>query len=73
MQHPAVIELQILCQDESKPITQLLRQALVIATKLDIEDFVDWCNNELKGYIGYKKKGNIPPYRVFLVSYTHQN
>ena len=39
MQHPAVIELQILCQDESKPITQLLRQALVIATKLDIEDF----------------------------------
>lgn len=53
MQHPAVIELQILCQDESKPITQLLRQALVIATKLDIEDFVDWCNNELKGYIGY--------------------
>ena len=65
MQHPAVIELQILCQDESKPITQLLRQALVIATKLDIEDFVDWCNNELKWYIGYKKKGNIPPYRVF--------
>lgn len=66
MEKCAVIELQILCQDESKSVTQLLRHALVIATKLNIQDFVEWCNNELKGYIGYKEKGNIPKYRIFV-------
>lgn len=71
MQNPAVIELQILCQDESISVSQILKNALVIASKLGIQDFVEWCNNELKGYVGYKDKGNIPRYRVFLVSYTH--
>lgn len=67
MKNFAVIELQILCQDESKSVIQLLRHALVIATKLDIQDFVEWCNNELKGYIGYKQKENIiPSYRIFV-------
>lgn len=67
MEKCAVIELQILCQDESKSVTQLLRHALVIATKLNIQDFVEWCNNELKGYIGYKQKENIiPSYRLLV-------
>ena len=38
----------------------VLRKALIVATKLKINDFKEWVENELGGYLGKK----VPPYRV---------
>jgi hypothetical protein len=55
-----VLDLQRLASESATPITELLRKALIVATKLKIEDFRVWIQNELSGYAG----GPIPKYRL---------
>lgn len=53
-----VLKLQKKCLDKNEDLQSLLLEALVISTKLKLNDFKEWINNELKGY-----KENIPNYR----------
>lgn len=55
-----VIELQQLASEDTCPIATLLRKALIVATKLNLNDFKKWINNELNGY---KNMDEIPEYR----------
>jgi len=54
-----VLELQGDAVNPSISVLNLLRKALVVATKLDIAEFQEWIELELKGYNGYF----IPEYR----------
>jgi hypothetical protein len=54
-----VLELQQLATDGEKNIINLLRKALLVATKLNLTEFRDWIRNELNGYEG----GEVPSYR----------
>src|SRR5436305_6361273 len=54
-----VIELQRLAAESNASVTELLRKALIVASKLKIEDFKEWINCELQGY-GDKE---VPEYR----------
>jgi len=54
-----VLELQQLATDGEKNILDLLRKALLVATKLNLTEFRDWIRNELNGYQG----GQLPTYR----------
>ncbi|HLO18787.1 MAG TPA: hypothetical protein VK206_28405 [Anaerolineales bacterium] len=54
-----VLELQQLATDGEKNIVDLLRKALLVATKLNLTEFRDWIRNELNGYEG----GELPSYR----------
>jgi hypothetical protein len=56
-----VLELQRLCIDSSHEITDLLRQALLVASKLKLEDFKLWINSELNGY---QENAKVPEYRM---------
>jgi hypothetical protein len=47
-----VEQLQAEALDSTKPITDLLRKALVVAKKLGIKDFETWITAELNGYVG---------------------
>jgi hypothetical protein len=47
-----VEQLQAEALDSTKPITDLLRKALVVARKLGIKDFETWIAAELNGYAG---------------------
>lgn len=47
-----VEQLQAEVLDSTKPITDLLRKALVVAKKLGIKDFETWIAAELNGYVG---------------------
>ncbi len=47
--------------DSAVAVSDLLRKALLIATKLDVPDFKTWIENELDGY---RNSSSIPPYRV---------
>lgn len=60
MTEPIVLELQRLAADKSHDIGDLLRKALIVATKLRIEDFKTWINNELNGY---DRREDLPEYR----------
>jgi hypothetical protein len=53
-----VIELQRLASESHTPVADLLRKALIVATKLNISDFRDWIQKELNGY-----NGALPDYR----------
>lgn len=55
-----ILELQKEAIDSTISLTELLRKALVVATKLNIKDFKEWIDNELNGYMD---KDNIPSYR----------
>jgi len=61
MPDPIVIELQRLASDGKCLVDELLRKALIIATKLRTEDFRNWVLQELNGY---KRRDEAPPYRV---------
>ncbi|MBK9209301.1 MAG: hypothetical protein IPL71_13755 [Anaerolineales bacterium] len=54
-----VLELQQLASDSEKNIIDLLRKALLVATKLNLVEFRQWVQNELNGYKG----GELPAYR----------
>lgn len=45
--------------DSSKPLSDLLRKALVVASKLNQKQPLEWVNSELNGY-----KGDVPDYRI---------
>lgn len=61
MKSSIVIELQKLATDENESITKLLKQALIVATKLNLLDFQIWINKELDGYNNVKE---VPKYRL---------
>jgi AbiTii-like protein len=54
-----VLELQRLASDSTAPIGDLLRKAMIVATKLKIEDFRLWIQDELDGY-----DKPVPEYRM---------
>lgn len=56
-----VLELQQLAGSNPSPISEVLRKALIVATKLKVEDFRVWISDELTGYVGKGKE--IPKYR----------
>lgn len=60
-QSSIVLELQRLSTDRSHDVTDLLRKALLVATKLRLDDFKRWVNYELNGY--YDKGCSVPLYR----------
>ena len=55
-----VEELQRDALDSSVSVLDLLRKALVVATKLNIDEFKEWIELELKGYSGQE---TVPDYR----------
>ena len=55
-----VLELQREAMNPTSRISNLLRKALVVATKLKVEGFRTWAESELKGYSSNQE---IPPYR----------
>jgi hypothetical protein len=54
-----VLELQQLALSKTGDPTELLRKALLVATKLKLEQFREWLVNELNGY----PDDNVPDYR----------
>ena len=57
-----VAELQRDALDPSVNVADLLRKALVITTKLKLEESKSWINSELRGYTGNDLE-NVPAYR----------
>lgn len=55
-----VKELQRDALSTSVPVTDLLRKGLLVAQKLQIEDFERWIKNEL---YGYQNSSDVPKYR----------
>ena len=58
-QMPLVLQLQQLATDNSTDITELLRKSLLVATKLGLQSFRNWVNQELHGY----GVSDVPAYR----------
>jgi hypothetical protein len=54
-----VVELQQKAMDSDVRISDVVRMALTVATKLDLEEFRNWCLKELEGY----EDQDVPPYR----------
>lgn len=55
-----VLELQRMASDNKVLITDLLKKALIVASKFGSEDFKHWVIGELEGY----PDKNIPSYRI---------
>jgi len=55
-----VLRLQKKCVDSNEDLQSLLREALLISTKLNLNEFKNWVESELHGY---KDNKNIPDYR----------
>lgn len=55
-----VLELQHLATDRRNDVTDLLRKALLVATKLRVSEFKEWAEHELEGYGQHE----LPKYRV---------
>ena len=53
-------ELQRDAINESVSVSELLRKALVVSRKLNIKEFADWADLELKGY---PPSADVPDYR----------
>lgn len=56
-----VIQLQHLASDRNSDIEELLRKAFLVSSKLNLDDFTNWCQSELEGY---KSIEEVPNYRV---------
>jgi len=59
MKKSIVLEIQRLATEKSQDISDLLRKALLVASKLKLTDFRTWVENELNGY----RKDPVPEYR----------
>ncbi len=59
MAQSIILELQSLATSRQNDITDLLRKALLVASKLHLDDFKNWINSELHGY----RQNDIPEYR----------
>jgi hypothetical protein len=57
-----ISKLQTDALNPNVPVSQLLRTAKVIATKLDLKDALLWIDRELGGYMDVTNK-DLPPYR----------
>ena len=57
-----VIDLQTKALDETTSVSALLRVALAVAEKLDIQDIISWIESELNGYDS-SSLNKIPEYR----------
>lgn len=55
-----VLQLQNLATDKANDVSDLLRKALLVATKLGLSDFKQWIEFELNGY---HNGGDVPAYR----------
>lgn len=60
-QQPIILQLQMDAADPEMSVASLLRKAKIIATKLDLNEFLEWVNKELNGYDGPVK--DLPAYR----------
>ncbi|MBS2127048.1 hypothetical protein KEX41_02110 [Burkholderia thailandensis] len=63
MAQPIVIQLQELASDSNHDISDLLRKALMVATKLNLSTFREWILAELNGYAGAASEP-LPGYRL---------
>ncbi|WP_249605170.1 hypothetical protein [Chromobacterium sp. IRSSSOUMB001] len=63
MTKSVVIELQELASSSANDIGDLLRKALMVATKLGLAEFRQWVLAELNGYTGELNE-NLPDYRI---------
>ncbi len=54
-----VLELQSAAMDRNRSVADVVRMALVVATKLNLADFKNWCEKELRGF----EKEAAPAYR----------
>jgi hypothetical protein len=57
-----VLELQNLAQESSTDISELIRRAKVVASKLQLSGVTSWLNGELNGYAKIARE-DIPDYR----------
>lgn len=64
-----VLRLQKKCLDSKESLQDLLREALLISTKLKLNDFKTWINFELKGYDSKK----VPDYREITTTLKFRN
>lgn len=55
-----VHELEEDASNSSVPVTDLLAKAKIVASKLELKEFLSWVNSEINGYRG---KDEIPDYR----------
>ena len=58
-----VVQLQEMASDSKNHLPDLLRKALLISSKLGLNDFRDWVLSELNGY---QVGDNIPDYRIII-------
>ena len=65
-----VLELQKEAMKSDKDILTILRMALVVATKLDLNDFKEWINKELKGY---QSTDELPAYRIIDIDMVYSD
>jgi hypothetical protein len=49
-QKPLILQIQEDCLNNRTPVSEILRKAKVAAIKLDLDDFLEWINDELEGY-----------------------
>ncbi len=58
-------ELQAGATDSKNSVTELLRKAKIVSSKLNLLDFLNWINYELSGYFDIKKE-DVPSYRFII-------
>lgn len=74
MTTPAIIQLQEYATDDQHDISEVLRKALLVATKLKLSDFKEWLSKELNGYNSQTEtKQSFPKYRVISGQLKAQN
>ncbi|MCJ7602328.1 MAG: hypothetical protein MUO63_12635 [Desulfobulbaceae bacterium] len=69
MKKSIITEMQRMAIDRKEDISDLLRKALLVATKLKLHDFRDWIDKELNGY----RQGPVPEYREVTASVWLKN
>ena len=70
MGQPIVLQLQEYASSNEHSITDLLRKALIVATKLNLEEFRSWIWLELNGY---EPSDKVPKYRNIIGDVRVQN
>jgi hypothetical protein len=63
MEQSIVRQLQAEALDPKTSVSDLLRKAKVVATKLELKDFLAWIEKELNGYNAMGKE-DLPSYRI---------
>ena len=66
-----VLELQIEAIDSKTKVIDLLRKSLVVARKLELQDFEEWINQELNGFKHFMHK--VPKYREIVGKIQYYN